>query len=70
VNRLGTVAKVLLTNVSNVLMKVSEPTEEGLIIPIMGISHHPQHGHFTQCPIAKHKQLNNLINRKEGIRKS
>jgi hypothetical protein len=41
---------------------VSVPAEEGQIIPIMGISH--------QCPTAKHKQPNNLINRKEGIRKS
>jgi hypothetical protein len=32
------------------------------IIPIMSISH--------QCPTAKHKQLNNLINKKEGIHKS
>jgi hypothetical protein len=43
---------------------VSVPTEEGSIIPIMGISHHPQHGHFTQCPTAKYNQPNNLINKK------
>jgi hypothetical protein len=49
---------------------VSVPAEGGSIIPIVGISLHPQHGHFTQCPIAKHKQPNNLINRKEGTRKS
>jgi hypothetical protein len=36
----------------------------------MGISLHPHHGHFTQCPTAKHKQPNNLINRKEDTHKS
>jgi hypothetical protein len=50
--------------VANSLTHVSVPAEEGSIIPIMSISHHPHHGHFTQCPIAKHKQSNNLINNK------
>jgi hypothetical protein len=50
--------------------RVSIPAEEGSIIPIMGISHHPHHGYFTHCPTAKHKQPNNLINRKEDTHKS
>jgi hypothetical protein len=29
---------------------VSVPAEEVSIIPIMGISHHLQHGHFTSSP--------------------
>jgi hypothetical protein len=36
--------------IANDLMHVSVPTEKGLIIPIMGISHHPHHGHFTSSP--------------------
>jgi hypothetical protein len=56
--------------VANDLTQVSIPIEEGSIIPIMGISLNPQHGHFTQCHTAKHKKPNNLINRKEGTHKS
>jgi hypothetical protein len=56
--------------ITNDLTHVSVSAEEGSIIPIMAISLHPQHGHFTQCPTAKHKQPNNLINRKEGTHKS
>jgi hypothetical protein len=58
-----------LTNVSNDLTHVSVPAEDRSIIPIMGISLHPHHGHFAKCPTAKHKQPNNLINRKEGTHK-
>jgi hypothetical protein len=36
--------------VANNLTYVSVPTEEGSIIPIIGISLHPQHGHFTSSP--------------------
>jgi hypothetical protein len=50
--------------IANDLTEVSVRVEEGSIIPIMGISLHRQHGDFAQCPTAKHKQLNNLINRK------
>jgi CTP synthase (UTP-ammonia lyase) len=70
----------MLSNiVTNDLTHVSVPAENGQIIPIMDISHHPHHmgislhphhGHFTSCPTAKHKQPKNLINRKEDIRKS
>jgi hypothetical protein len=46
----------MLSNIiTNNLTYVSVPAEEGSIIPIMGISLHPHHGHFTQCPTAKHK---------------
>jgi hypothetical protein len=55
--------------IANDLTHVSVPAEEGSIILIMGISLHPHHGHFTQCPTAKHKQSNNLINGKEGTHK-
>jgi hypothetical protein len=47
--------------VANDLTHVSVPTTDRSIIPIMGIS--------QQCPTAKHKQPNNLINRKEGTHK-
>jgi hypothetical protein len=47
----------------------SSPSWAFHIIPIIGISHHPHHGHFTQRPTAKHKQPNNLINRKESTQK-
>jgi hypothetical protein len=70
----------MLSNIiANDLTHVSVPVENGQIIPIMGISHHPHHmgislhppfGHFTSCPTTKHKQPNNLINRKESICKS
>jgi hypothetical protein len=60
---------MLLNIIANDLTHVSVHAEEGSIIPIMGISLHPHYGHFTQCPIAKHKQPNNLINRKEGTHK-
>jgi hypothetical protein len=53
--------------VTNDLTHVSVPTEEGSIISIMGISLHPHHEHFTQCPIVKHKQPNNLINKKRRL---
>jgi hypothetical protein len=33
--------------IANDLTHVSVPAGEGSIIPIMAISHHPQHGHFT-----------------------
>jgi hypothetical protein len=56
--------------IANDLTYVSVPVEEGSIISIIGISLHPQHGHFTQCPTARHKQPNNLINRKEDTHKS
>jgi hypothetical protein len=36
--------------VANDLTHVSIPVEEGSIIPIMGISHHPHHGPFTSSP--------------------
>jgi hypothetical protein len=36
--------------VANNLTHVSVPVEEGSIIPIMGISLHPQHGRFTSSP--------------------
>jgi hypothetical protein len=65
----GHSGKTLSTHVTNDLTQVSVPTEDRSIIPIMGISHHPHHGYFTQCPTAKHKQLNNLLNRKEGTHK-
>jgi hypothetical protein len=40
-----------LTNIiANDLMHVSVPAEEGLIIPIMGISHPSHHGYFTSSP--------------------
>jgi hypothetical protein len=52
--------------IANNLTHVSVPVEEGSIIPIMGISLHPHHGHFTQCPTAKYKQPNNLINRSKA----
>jgi hypothetical protein len=55
--------------VANDLTHVGVRAKEGSIILIMGISHHPHHGHFTQCPTAKHKQPNNIINRKEGTHK-
>jgi hypothetical protein len=66
------VAKTLSTHVYIVLTQVSVPAEEGSIIPswafhsipVMSISHHPHHGHFTQCRIPKHKQPNNLVNNK------
>jgi hypothetical protein len=44
------VAKTLSTHVSIVFTQVSVPAEEGSIIPIMGISHHPRHEHFTSSP--------------------
>jgi hypothetical protein len=45
------VAKALSINVSIVLMKVSVPTEEGSIIPIMGLSHRPNIMHFSNHPL-------------------
>ncbi len=69
------VAKALSINVSIVLMKVSVPTEEGSIIPIMGLSHRPNIMHFSNHPpsglftnMFLHVNINNkiiLLNRKK-----
>jgi hypothetical protein len=68
-NALG--GKSALINASNDLTHVSVPVEDGQIIPIMGISHHPYHMSILhQCSTGKHKQPNNITNRKEIIRKS
>jgi hypothetical protein len=41
----------MLSNiVANDLTHISVPAEERSIIPTMGISLHPQHGHFTSSP--------------------
>jgi hypothetical protein len=70
------VAKTLSINVSIILTKVSVPTEEGSIIPILGISHHPHIMGFSNHPPSGlftnkfiHISINNKIisiNRKEA----
>jgi hypothetical protein len=70
------VAKALSTNISIVLTKVTVPAEEGSIIPIMGISHHPHIMGFSNHPPSGlftnkflHVSINNKIisiNRKEA----
>jgi hypothetical protein len=70
------VANALSTNVSIILMKVSMPAEEGSIIPIMGISHHPHVMGFSNHPPSRlfnnkflHVSINNKIisiNREEA----
>jgi hypothetical protein len=69
--------------VANDLTHVNVPVEEGSIIPVMGISHRPHHGLFTNIPFtyhwyfrthynvlqAKHKQPN-FHKQKRSIRKS
>jgi hypothetical protein len=78
VNRSDMVAKTLSTNVSVILMElvyIQKMDKSSLswvfhIIPIIWAFHF-----FLildilhQCPTAKHKQPNNLVNRKEGIHK-
>jgi hypothetical protein len=47
---LGYGGTMLSNIITNALTHVSVPVEEGSIIPIMGISHHPHHGHVTSSP--------------------
>jgi hypothetical protein len=67
----GTTLSKIITNDLSMLVYLqkkdeSSPSWAFHFIPNMVISLHPQHGHFTQCPTAKHKQPNNLINRKKA----
>jgi hypothetical protein len=44
------VGTMLSNIIANDLTHVSVSIEKGSIIPIMGISLHPHHGHFTSSP--------------------